>query len=185
MVSTAAESAVRDYLTALKDPNSLRDEQRIAQLEKELSESDDRISRVMLRQQLLDARNPGAHTYEDAFATHGKAWADSHGISAAAFLAEGVPASVLRRAGFSVSDGGRDQGKRRKQGARSGVSAEQVRASLPTGEFTAKQVQQATGASAGMVRRVLQQEVEAGNVATAGTDPQHQGPGRAPVLYRR
>lgn len=185
MVSTAAESAVRDYLTALKDPNSLRDEQRISQLENELSESDDHISRVMLRQQLLDARDPGAHAYEEAFATHARAWADSNGISAAAFLAEGVPASVLRRAGFSVSDGGHGRGQGRKQGTRPGVSAEQVRAALPTGEFTAKQVQQATGASAGVVRRVLQQEVEAGTVVTAGTDPQHQGPGRAPTRYRR
>lgn len=185
MASTAAENAVRDYLRALKDPNSLRDEDRIAQLEKELSESDDRISRVMLHQQLLDARNPAAQAYEEAFATHAKAWADSNGISAAAFLAEGVPTSVLRRAGFSITDGGRGRRQGRRPGTPPGVPAEQVRASLPSGEFTAKQVQEATGASAGVVRRVLQQEVEAGHVATVGTDTQHQGPGRAPTLYRR
>lgn len=184
MASTAAENAVRNYLTALKDPSSLRDEQRIAQLETELGESSDRIGRVMLRQQLLDARNPASHGYEEAFATHAKAWADDHGISAAAFLAEGVPSPVLRRAGFSVAPA-RQDGQGRRASNRSGVSAEQVRQSLPTGTFTAKSVQESTGASAAVVRRVIHQEVDAGNVTTSGPDPDHQGPGRAPTLYRR
>lgn len=122
MASTAAEDAVRNYLTALKDPHSLRDEQHIARLEKELGESTDRIKRVMLRQQLLDAHDPPTGSYEEAFATHAKAWAEANGISAAAFRAEGVPSSVLRRAGFSVADTARGeaQGSRgRNQTSRS------------------------------------------------------------------
>jgi hypothetical protein len=127
MVSTAAENAVRDYLTALKDPSSLHDEQYITQLEKELSEWTDRIGRVMLRQQVLDARNPSASSYEEAFVTHAKAWAEAHGITATAFMAEGVPTSVLRRAGFSITPAGgsrRQGGQGRSQARRSGVSAD-------------------------------------------------------------
>lgn len=187
MASAVAESAVRNYLTALKDPQSLRDEDRIAELEKQLVAATDAIERVTLRQQLRDAQNPDTPHHEEEFVTHAKAWADAHGISAAAFLAEGVPTAVLRRAGFSVSQtprGGSRRGRKSASG-RTRVSAEQVRAALPKGTFTAKGVQDRTGASSAVVRRVVQQEVQAGNVTPVGPDPDHQGPGRSPVLYKR
>lgn len=188
MASAAAEDAVRNYLLVLKDPSSLRDEERVSELERQLGSTTDPVERVMLQQQLREAQRPETHHYEEAFVTHGKAWADAHGISVAAFLAEGVPTAVLRRAGFSVTGarGGRrsDRGGRKATG-RSRVSAEQVRAALPTGSFTAKDVQEATGASPAVVRRVIQEETEGGNVVAAGPDPDHQGPGRAPVVYKR
>lgn len=188
MASKAAEDAVRDYLTTLKDPGSLRDDERIGQLEKEHAEASDPIARVMLQQQLLEAKNPDMQSHEEGFVTHAKAWADAHGVSEAAFLAEGVSAAVLRRAGFSVrgadrrSRGGR---RRSRQTGRSRVSADQVRAGLPSGTFTTRDVQEATGASPAVVRRVLREEVEAGRVVDEGPDPNHQGPGRAARRYRR
>lgn len=188
MASTAAEEAVRNYLVVLKDPDSLRDEERVSELEAQLGSTTDPIERVMLQQQLREARRPETHHYEDAFVTHAKAWADAHGISVAAFLAEGVAPAVLRRAGFSVSGaraGRRGDRRGRKATGRSRVSADQVRAALPRGSFTAKDVQEATGASPAVVRRVIQEETAAGNVAAAGPDPDHQGPGRAPVIYKR
>lgn len=189
MASTAAEDAVRNYLTSLKDPDSLRDDERIAEIETQLGAATDAIERVMLQQQLRDAQRPATDHYEEAFVTHAKAWADAHAISVAAFLAEGVPTTVLRRAGFSVSGAGGGRGGdhrgRKPATGRSRVSADQVRAALPTGTFTTKDVQDATGASPAVVRRVIQEEVEAGNVVAAGTDPAHQGPGRAPRVYKR
>lgn len=189
MASTAAEDAVRNYLTVLKAPESLRDDERVAEIEKQLSVTADAIERVMLQQQLRDTERPATEHYEDAFVTHAKAWADAHGISVAAFLAEGVPTAVLRRAGFSVSSAGAGRrGARRPRKSAAGrprVSAEQVRAALPTGAFTVKDVQDATGASPAVVRRIIQEEVERGNVVDAGTDPDHQGPGRAPKTYKR
>lgn len=189
MASTAAENAVRNYLTVLKDPESLRDDERVAEIENQLATTADAIERVMLQQQLRDAQRPTTEHYDEAFVTHAKAWADAHGISVAAFLAEGVPPAVLRRAGFSVSgaSAGR-RGDRRTRKSATGharVSAEQVRAALPAGAFTAKDVQDATGASPAVVRRVIQEEVERGNVVDAGTDPDHQGPGRSPKIYKR
>lgn len=188
MASTAAEEAVRNYLLVLKDPGSLRDEERVAELEQQLGSTTDAVERVMLQQQLREAQRPETAHYEDAFVTHAKAWADAHGISVAAFLAEGVSAAVLRRAGFSVS--GARAGRRsyrggRKTTGRSRVSADHVRTALPTGAFTAKDVQEATGASPAVVRRVIQEETAAGNVVAGGPDPDHQGPGRAPVIYKR
>lgn len=185
MASGSHENAIRNYLTAIKDPKSLRDDDHIAGIEKELAAASDPVERVKLRQQLQDARTPSAERFEEAFVAHARDWADSHGISAAAFLAEGVPTSVLRRAGFSVRGGRRGPGRPRKHTGRSRVSAEEVRAALPRGTFTIRTVQEATGASTGVVRRVIQEELEAGNLATAGADPDHKGPGRAPTLYKR
>lgn len=188
MPTSTAESAVRTYLQALKDPLSLRNDDEIADLEGRLESSGDQVQRVLLRQKLLDARAPSVDQYEAAFVKHAKAWADDQGVSASAFAAEGVPAHVLRRAGFRVR-GGRGRAattRRRTTGTRTRVSSEEVRNSIPAkGTFTIKQLEELSGASTGVVRKVVQEELGAGKLKEAGADPDHKGPGRAPVLYRR
>lgn len=187
MASATAERAVRDYLVALKDPASLRDDEKIAKLQRELAEATDEIARLRLRQQILEAQNPPIERYEEAFVTHAKAWAQESGITEKAFLDEGVPPEVLRRAGFRVPTGRR--GRPRKTGAgrrqRTRVSAEDVRAAIPKGRFTIKDLQDRTGASAGVVRRIVREEEQAGRVKQDGTDTSHKGPGRSPVVYTR
>jgi hypothetical protein len=64
------------------------------------------------------------------------------------------------------------------------VSSDEVRAAIPKGTFTVKDLQERSGASAAVVRRVISEEVEAGNVSDEGPDPDHSGPGRAPAIYR-
>lgn len=184
MASTTAEQAVRNYLTALKNPSSLRDDNEVEDLEKRLESTDDQVERVMLRQRLLEARTPSAERYEDDFVTHAKQWAEEQGVTASAFTAEGVPATVLRRAGFRVS-GGRGARRRSTSGSRTRVSSDEVRKALPKGTFTVKAVQEKTGASAAAVRKVIQEAVQAGEATEVGADPDHTGPGRAPTLYRR
>ncbi len=110
-------------------------------------------------------------------------------VSERAFLDEGVPPKVLRKAGFrnvgrtaTKSTGARATGART---TRTRVSADQVRAAMPKGKFTIKDVQDASGASPAVVRRVVDEEVEAGNVTEFGPDPEHSGPGRAPTVYSR
>lgn len=188
MPTTAAENAVRTYLTALKDPSSLRNDGEIAGLEQRLESSTDQVERVLLRQQLLEARSPSTEQYEEQFVKHAKSWADDKGVSANAFAAEGVPAAVLRRAGFRVRGGGRARqaSGRRRSGPRTRVTAEEVRSAIPArGAFTIKQLEERSGASTGVVRKVVQEELEGGKLKEAGPDPDHKGPGRAPVLYRR
>lgn len=188
MPTSAAESAVRTYLQALKDPSTLRNDAEIADLEARLEASGDQVERVLLRQQLLDARAPSVEQHEEAFVKHAKAWADDKGVSAVAFSAEGVPAGVLRRAGFRVR-GGRGRAttaRRRATGTRTRVSSEEVRGAIPAkGTFTIRHLEDASGASTGVVRKVVQEELKAGKLKEAGADPDHKGPGRAPVLYRR
>ena len=183
--------AVRNYLLALRDPGALRDEAAIADVRSRLDQSDDGIERLRLRQQLLDLERPSPERYEDAFVEHAREWAASVGVSGAAFAAEGVPSEVLRRAGF---DGVR-RSRRRAGGSlaasgaptrtRSRVSADEIRAAIPSGTFTVQDLQERSGASAAVVRRVISEQLAAGRLTRRGTDPEHTGPGRAPSLYQR
>jgi hypothetical protein len=188
-MSKKQKRAVRDYLIALRDPAALRDDAAIADLKTKLDRSDDGLQRVQLRQQLLNLERPALEQYEDAFVEHSKAWADQTGISGDAFAAEGVPTDVLRRAGFHVRTTGRRRGRRgasaRVTRTRSRVSADEIRAAIPSGAFTVKDLQERSGASAAVVRRVIQEQVDAGHLARQGVDPNHTGPGRAPSVYQR
>jgi len=187
MTTEAQEEAVRDYLTALKDPASMVDEQRVHDIEHRLQETDDQIERVKLQQELQEVRNPSLEQFEERFVTHAKEWADRHGITAAAFRAEGVSDTTLRRAGFPVGGRGRAGRRTRKQTTprKQRVSAEDVRAAIPQGTFTVNDVVRASGGSLAVARRVVREEVEKGTVTEHGPDPSHSGPGRAPILFER
>lgn len=190
MASGTAESAVRDYLRALHDPSSLRDDDKITELTQKLTSSEDGVERLRLRQTLLDAEAPSIERYEDEFVTHARAWADEAGVGVKAFTDEGVSNDVLRRAGFNV--GGTRGGRRARsspasapRARRSRVTAEDVRSAIPNGTFTIKALQDSSGASPAVVRKVVAEEEQAGNLRSEGTDPDHRGPGRAPILYRK
>ena len=188
-MTKAQQAAVRNYLTSLRDPMALRDDDAIADLHSRIDQTDDDVERLKLRQQLLELQDPPLDRIEAAFVEHAKAWADDSGVTADAFIAQGVPAGVLRRAGFrGVTNGGARRTRRtpaRTTTGRRRVSADEVRAAIPTGAFTVKDVQEASSASAAVVRRVIGEEVDAGNATDQGPDPDHTGPGRAPTVYHR
>lgn len=187
MTSGEAESAVRTYLTALRNPSAMRDEDMVAKLQRQLEEATDEVERLRLRQQIRDAQTPPIDRYENDFVKHAKSWAEEHGISPEVFAEEGVADSVLRRAGFRRGRERRGRTTRRGTGrGRTRVSAEEVRGAIAKATtFTIKSLEQQTGASVGMIRNVVNDEEAAGNIVREGTDPDHTGPGRAPTLYRR
>jgi hypothetical protein len=192
-MAATAEQVVRTYLSALRDPDSLRDDDAVAKAEEQLASTDDPIERLRLHEELAKLTKPSLDTVEDDFVVHAKAWADEMGISDQAFAAEGVPADVLRKAGFAVSGGGGGRGGRRspgggarRQSSGKRVTTEQVVESMPKRTaFTVKQLKEASGASPAVVRKAVTQELEAGRLTDAGPDPEHSGPGRAPTLYKR
>ena len=183
MASSSAETAVRRYLTALRDPSALRDEKTLTSLQSQLEGSADELERLRLRQQILDLESPSIEQYENDFVTHAKAWADESGVTAKAFEAEGVPGNVLRRAG--LVSGGRGRRGRRSGGTRTRVTVDQVRSTIPRGAFTIRMLQEASGASPAVVRKVVAEELSAGRLKEQGVDPDHVGPGRAPTLYKK
>lgn len=188
MASSTADSAVRNYLVALRDPGALRDEEKISTLHAKLESASDELERLRLRQEIINAQTPALDRYEDEFVAHAREWADGVGITERAFLEEGVPPHVLRRAGFRVAGGtrGRPRGSGRSGGARrTRVNSADVRAAIPRGPFTIKQLQEATGASSAVVRKIVQEEEAAGRLVKAGTDKSKSGPGRTATLYKR
>lgn len=190
MASAAAEKAVRTYLSAIADQATLLDAEKISALERQLSEADDLVQRVVLQQELLEARDPSVakQKAEEAFITHAKAWADSKGVSGHAFTQEGVSPETLRKAGFDIP-APRGRGRRRTSRSdaprRGRVTVDEIRAAIPKGAFTVKSLEDASGASTASVRKVIAEQMQSGNVLTEGADPDHTGPGRAPLLYRR
>lgn len=193
MATNTAESAVRNYLLALKEPDSLLDSERINQIEAQLAQEDDVLNRVQLQEELRKAQRADAGDYEDEFVTHAKEWASTQGVSADAFIAEGVDRAVLRRAGMlSARGGGRGGGSRRAPsagGARTRVSREDVEQAV-TGRrknqtFTIKDVQEQSGGSVATVRKVISDLIDNGTITEEGPDPDHSGPGRAPTLYKK
>jgi hypothetical protein len=184
MAATSAEDAVRRYLAALKDPSSLRDDDKINALRSQLESSGDELERLRLRQQLHEAENPQLTSFEDDFVTHARAWAEEQGIGGRAFAEEGVPDGVLRRAGLSPGRRAR-RGGRRGGAPRSRVTADEVRAAIPRKRFTTKMLQESSGASPAVVRKVIAEEEQQGRLANHGPDPDHRGPGRAPTLYKK
>lgn len=186
-MAKSQDAAVRNYLISLKDPGALTDKDQAAELQTKLEQSTDELERLQIRQQLLDIENPPLDKFEQEFVTHAKAWADANGVSDEAFLAEGVSPNVLRKAGFRTVRAGAARAAsaaRARGGRRQRVSADEVRAAIPKGTFTISKLQDASGASPAVVRRVVQEEVDAGRVQDTGKDPDHRGPGRAPTLYR-
>jgi hypothetical protein len=185
MAATSAEDAVRNYLAALKDPAALRDDDQISTIRAQLESSGDELERLRLRQQLHNAENPRLDTFEDDFVTHARAWAEEQGIEGRAFAEEGVPDGVLRRAGLSSGRRGRRAGRRAGGTTRTRVTADEVRAAIPRGTFTTKTLQEKSGASPAVVRKVIAEEEQAGHLTNQGPDPDHRGPGRAPTLYKK
>jgi hypothetical protein len=193
-MAAAAEQVVRTYLAALRDPDSLRDDDAIATVEQQLADTDDPIERLRLHEQLAGLTSPSLDSVEEDFIAHAKAWADESGITDKAFTAEGVDAEVLRKAGFDVAGGRRRGGRpsgsakkqqRRRQSSGTRVTTEQVIAAMPKKAFTVKQLQEASGASLAVVRKAIAQQVDAGKLTDAGKDMGYSGPGRAPTLYKR
>jgi hypothetical protein len=193
-MAAAAEQVVRTYLAALRNPDSLRDDDSITKVEQQLADADDPIERLHLHEQLAGLHTPSLGSIEEDFIAHAKAWADEAGITDKAFTAEGVDADVLRKAGFSVAGGGRRGGRRsggsaktpqRRQSSGKRVTTEQVVAAMPKKAFTVKQLQEASGASMAVVRKAIAQQIDAGTLSDAGKDTGYSGPGRSPTLYKR
>lgn len=177
------EDHVRNYVTFLRTPEALIDQARVDDLSARLDEETDAVERLRLH----SARQQAAHVDEDtlraAFEGSVKRWADAAGISAEALSAEGVPVEVLRAAGFKVGK----QRRRRGTGPRTSAADVVTHVGALKGgtTLTVKSLCEATSASTATTRKAVGQSVEDGLLVEVGVDEGHEGPGRAPLVYRR
>ncbi len=182
-MTAAAETAVRNYLLWLRDPESLRDENAISDLRSKVDAATDPVEELRLRSELRRASEVDGTSYRNEFVAQARSWAEENGVSLEAFREMGVPNSDLRDAGLAGSPNVRGVAGG-NTGRRTRVSPEAIRASVPSGTFSARDLEAASGASTATVRKVINSMIDDGQLIDLGPDPQWGGRGRAPVLYR-
>ncbi len=181
-----AESSVRRYLQFLQDPSSARDEAAISAAQAAVDSAKDVIDRIKALAVLERASTADAEEIRSGFVLHAKAWATENGVTAAAFRQMQVPATALMEAG--VLDGsparkGKAKGSAAARSARVGIHA--IQDAIPAGDFTLSDLMERAGGSPATVRKAVEALVGTGVVERVGSDPKHQGRGRAPILYRK
>lgn len=177
---TDPEAAVRDYIAFLADPESARDEAAIAAAEEAVAKAKDPIDALRAHAQLERARKVDGSAQREAFIRHARAWANAEGIPASAFLKLNVPAEDLAAAGITTATR-----TSRGRGRAPRLDIDEVAAKLPKGKFTLKDVAEAIDRETGTTRRYVQQLVDRGVISDLGDDPDHDGRGRAPRLYKK
>jgi len=98
-----AETAVRQYLTLLKDPQSLVDTTIPSVLERRLSEVSDPMDQLKIYSQIEAAQKVDEEGITRGFILHAKEFAKREKITANAFLKLGVPIEVLKEAGLLLN----------------------------------------------------------------------------------
>lgn len=184
----SAEQSVRSYLTYLSDPTQLVDDEAVAAADRAVAEASDPIDRLKALGRRERAGRVDVDALEAAFVAEARSYAEAEGIPVQAFLEMGVDAGVLRRAGFDVPGSvarGMRSSSRTASSTSPRVTLETVRDVAIGFEevFTVAQLEDATGASVGTVRRAIADLLEIGALRDVGPDPEHRGPGRAPTRY--
>jgi hypothetical protein len=182
MAETTAETAVRDYLTFLSDPDSLVDNIEVTRLQEEVAELVDPIQRLMAMAALTRAQSTDPHAYEKAFIEHAKAWAKDQDVPPTAFQQMGVPRHVLEAAGIMPRTGrgrGRAKAAPTKQAVtrRAAAKADELEAGiLALAEpFSIKDVTEKVGGSTITVTKAVKQLEAAGKVNGAGQRANERG----------
>ncbi len=183
-----AESAVRQYLLFLEDPNKLRDEQEIEKKTQAVSDAVDPIDKLKAIAALELASSIDEEPLRQGFIETAKAWAEVAGVPVTAFREMRVPDEVLHEAGFSVpaarGRGRASSGERQRAKA---VPVEDIKGWVleQTGTFVLTDVMSGIGGSQATVRKAVDELVEAGEVVRLGPVADYSGRGRAPVGYSR
>ncbi len=181
-----AQSAVRNYLLFLEDPQKLVDHELIEQLTLKARDAQDPIDRLMAYSELERAQRADESKFRLDFILHAKPWAEANAVGVAAFRQLKVTDDVLRSAGLLPS-GARLAGKRRAEpsAARRTVSADKVKAHVCSlqGKFTLTDLYASVGGSPMTVRKAVQELIGEGVVKRLGPALDWRGRGRAPIVY--
>lgn len=186
----SAEQAIRNYLQFLADPSSMRDEAEVARLEAAAASTDDPIEKLRLLSEAQRTREVDGAPLESEFIAQARHWADGEGVTVEAFRSLGVPNHVLAAAGLAKAVKGSKvpkaaSSKAPRQRRSPAVSADAVEGSIPDGPFSVRDLMEASGASLQTVRKAVRRMLAAGELVDLGLDPNWDGRGRTPTLYRK
>jgi hypothetical protein len=185
-----AERAVRLYLLFLEDPGALRDDSEIQRLRRSADGASDPIDKLKALAALEQATTIDEAPLREGFVAHAKSWAEAQGVPVAAFRELKVTDDVLRDAGFSLPTA-RRRGRRGATGPgrqrAKAVPVDDIKAFIlgQKGTFLLSDVMAGAGGSQATVRKALDELISSGQVQKTGPVPDHPGPGRAPLQYKR
>lgn len=190
--SMTPEDHVRLYLTYLEDPDSLRDETAVAKAQAAVDRphGKDPITRVRALTALEQAYQVDGDSYREGFVANAKAWIEETGYTVGALQSIGVPTDVLVDAGLLKSRDVRRAGTRttpvQTRRRQPPMSLDEVLRLLPDDvDFTVADAAVAIDRLPGTAKNYVVALSEQDLLAPVGPDPQHQGKGRAPTLYRK
>jgi hypothetical protein len=182
------ELAIRRYLVALSDPDSLVDRDAVARIEREVAALADPIEQLRALTRLERAMVVDVDTCAQEFAACALEWARRNGVTVNAFRQLGVTDEVLRNAGFL---GRRRPAKSRRASNRAGapsraVTAATLQTAIPRqfGEFTFRDVALSLGGSPMTIRKAVNNLIDQGLVERVGPAVSFPGAGRAPIVFR-
>jgi hypothetical protein len=183
-----SERAVRVYLSYLAAPQKAIDDRVVVDLERAAAAETDPIAKLRLLTQLRTARFPNVDALRDDFYVHARRWAETNDISFEAFRDLGVPDEDLVKAGLLDAEK-RDLPRlagMSTQRARF-VTVEEVKGHILSrrDQFTHVDIATDIGGSPMTIRKAVQELIATGKIELLGRQPSHQGPGRAPLVYRR
>jgi hypothetical protein len=178
------ESAVRQYLLFLQDPEQVIDHDAVARLEAAAATAKDPIDKLKALSQLERARSADGETFKNNFIAHARRWSEANGVAPASFRQLGVGDAVLRAAGLIESRGTVRASVADRHRAK-GVTAETIKDHILTrrDRFTMSQVADAIGGSPMTLRKAFEELVRTRKVTKLGPDASYRGRGRAPILY--
>ena len=118
---------------------------------------------------------------EKVFVTWAKRWADSHGVTPQAFVAEGLPKELLRRAGFSIPPERADGSQEVEP-----IGDADLELLLPRHRpFTVAGLVARWNYPEGVIQQTIERAVESGTVKAVAVSTVEGTSQRNAVLYRR
>ena len=178
-MSTDARAIVNKYLQYLEDESSIRDEKAIAAAEARVDDAPTAADRLIALSELERLREGDPSELIAEFVRVARQWGRENNVTLGAWKALNVPDEVLAQARITgYGQAAPSMGTRRTR-----VSAEAVKAAIPSGEFTVSELADASGATAATVRNVIGEMLSSKELKEVGERPSERG--RAAKLYAR
>jgi len=191
MATKSVEDGIRAYLDSLGKPNKpVVDREAVKALKDQIKAESDPIAKLRLHAQLEQEQQGKLEDHEGdkaVFVAEAKGWAEAEGIPVSAFQALKVPDEILREAGFEVMASSRPTSSSATSSGRAPrIPLEDVKtAAAGLGDsWRLSDLAAALDRDPATVRNYVNRLVDDGSVKVVGDDPEHDGRGRAPKLYR-
>ena len=177
-MSTDARTIVNQYLQYLEDESSIRDEKAIAAAEARVDDATTAADKLIALSELERLQEGDPSELIAEFVRVARQWGRENNVTVGAWKALNVPDDVLAQARITGYGQAAPSTTRRTR-----VSAETVKASIPSGEFTVSELADASGATAATVRNVIGEMLSSKELKEVGERPGDRG--RAAKLYAK